>query len=59
MSRAPNVKFLAFVDPHENECLKLDIQHSSDGEDRITCSARVYAGEVVFCSFRGDFVIQG
>jgi len=58
LDKAPNIKFLAFVDPFENECLELDVQYANALENRISCSARVYAGQVIFCSFKGEFVIQ-
>lgn len=58
MRRATNIKFMAFVDPFENECVELDVQYAYGGENLINCNARVYSGQVTFCSFKGEFAIR-
>jgi 3-hydroxyacyl-[acyl-carrier-protein] dehydratase len=58
LEKAPNIKYLAFIDPFDNDRVQLDVRYTHRDGERIGCSAKVHSGTVIFCSFKGDFVFQ-
>lgn len=58
LNKAPNIKYLAFIDPLVNETVQLEMQYAYREGTRLTCNAKVFSGTTTFCSFKGEFVIR-
>lgn len=58
LDKAPNIKYLAFIDPLENETVQLEMQYAYREGTKLSCNARIYSGTTTFCSFKGEFVIR-
>jgi len=55
LREADNVKYLSFIDPRRNVSVNFSIECTSIEANVISCKAKVFKGEVIFCNFRGKF----
>jgi 3-hydroxyacyl-[acyl-carrier-protein] dehydratase len=58
LTRAASIKYLSFINPLKNTLIDFEIELKDQENDKIQCSSTIRHGEMVFCSFRGEFSIE-
>ncbi|MBN1157766.1 MAG: hypothetical protein JXA61_00150 [Bacteroidales bacterium] len=58
LTEAGNIKYLAFINPHVNNTLNIEIQYKTNEEGEFSCNSRVFDENRNYCSFRGAFKVH-
>jgi 3-hydroxyacyl-[acyl-carrier-protein] dehydratase len=56
--KAGNIKYLSFINPDNNGVIDYDIELKDLENGNMSCNATIHFGELVFCSFKGEFLVS-
>lgn len=56
--KAHDMKFLALIDPFQNNIIQASVKYSADTESHLTVTASLFKDEQVHFKFKGQFVFQ-
>ncbi|MBN2480136.1 MAG: hypothetical protein JXB19_00210 [Bacteroidales bacterium] len=57
LTEAGNIKYLAFINPHVNDTLHVEVLYKYTEGGGISCNARVFYESTNFCTFKGMFAV--
>ncbi len=55
--KAGGIKYISFIRPDEHPRFDVEIQCKNPGQDTIYCSARVFDGDTIFCTLKGEYAL--
>lgn len=58
LKQAADMKFLAVINPQENNLIHASIKYATDESDAVNVVASLFKDELVHFKFKGQFVLQ-